>query len=268
MAFIRHEQNGILYHTSDVLGSGVRHAFTTKLGGVSSGPYESLNLRYSCDDARENVTENYRRLCAVLELPLERAVTTHQLHHDHILTVTEADAGKGIAVPRDYEDIDALITNVPMLPLFVFSADCGITMLYDPVTHSVGAVHSGWRGVALGILPKAILEMQRTYGTDPADLRVAMGASIGECCFETDSDVPEAMHEAIGTAADPFIRQSGSKWHVDLKGINRRRILQLGVRPEQIDSLDICTACHTELYWSHRRSGGVRGVQGAVIALT
>ncbi|MGM9663051.1 MAG: peptidoglycan editing factor PgeF [Oscillospiraceae bacterium] len=267
MAFTRHDQQGLVYHTSDLLAPGVVHAFTTRLGGVSEGPYESLNLRFSCGDARENVLENYRRLCGVLGLPPERAATTHQLHHDRIRALTEADAGKGIARPRDYEDVDGLITDVPELPLFVFSADCGISLLYDPVSRCVGAVHSGWRGVALGILPKAVAEMERLYGAKPENIRVAMGASIGPCCFETDDDVPEAMHQALGAAADPFMERRGAKWYVDLRGISLRRLRDAGVPVEHTDALDLCTACHPELYWSHRRLGDSRGVQGAVISL-
>lgn len=267
MAFTRHDQQGLVYHTSDLLAPGAVHAFTTRLGGVSGGVYESLNLRFSCGDRRENVLENYRRLCAALGLPPERAAATHQLHHDRIRALTEEDAGKGIARPRDYEDVDGLVTDVPELPLFVFSADCGISLLYDPVSRCVGAVHSGWRGVALGILPKAVAEMERRYGARPEDLRVAMGASIGPCCFETDGDVPEAMYAALGAAADPFMERRGAKWHVDLRGISLRRLRDAGVLPEHTDALPLCTACHPELYWSHRRLGDRRGVQGAVISL-
>ena len=265
MAFTRHDRQGLVYHTSDLIP--VKHAFTTRLGGVSEGCYAALNLRFNCEDKRENVIENYRLLCAALGMDAERAVPTHQLHHDNIRVVTEEDAGKLLCKPRDYEDVDGLITNMPEIPLFIYSADCGISLLHDPVSRCIGAVHSGWRGVALGILPKAAAEMCRVYGAKPENIRVAMGAGIGQCCFETDSDVPEAMLDAIGSAAEPFMERRGEKWHIDLRGINVHRLKAMGIREEQIDLLPLCTACNTDLYWSHRLSGNARGVQGAVISL-
>ncbi|MBR6677111.1 MAG: peptidoglycan editing factor PgeF [Oscillospiraceae bacterium] len=266
MAFTRHDCGGLVYHTSSLL-DGVKHAFTTRLGGVSEGMYASLNLRFSCEDKRENVIENYRLLCAAIGVDAERAVPTHQLHHANIRAVTEDDAGKLFRKPRDYEDVDGLITNVPGIPLFIYSADCGITLLHDPVSGCIGAVHSGWRGVALGILPKTAEAMCRTYGAKPENIRVAMGAGIGQCCFETDSDVPDAMRDAIGASAEPFMERRGEKWHIDLRGINVHRLRKIGISEEQIDLLPLCTACNPDLYWSHRLTGNSRGVQGAVISL-
>ena len=267
MAFTLHEKDGLLYHTSDVLGVGVSHAFTTRCGGVSPAPYDSLNLRFSCDDARENVEENYRRLCSVLDISYERGVTAHQRHHDHILLVTENDAGKGLARTRDYEDIDALITAAARIPLYVFSADCGITLLHDPVHHAVGAVHSGWRGVALGILPKTIRRRAQDFGTKPEELRIAIGAGIRQCCFETDDDVSDALYAAYGEAFLPYRERRGDKWHIDLAGLNIRVLRSLGIPEAQIDLLTDCTFCNKKLYWSHRRDGDTRGVQCAVISL-
>ena len=266
MAFTRHDQNSLVYHTSSLL-HGTPHAFTTRLGGVSEGPFASLNLRFSCDDARENVIENYRLLCRAIGVDVTRAVPTHQLHHANIRVVTEEDAGKLFTKPRDYEDVDALITNVPDIPLFIYSADCGITLLHDPVSRCIGAVHSGWRGVAMGILPKTVEKMCRVYGAKPENIRLAMGASICRNCFETDDDVPDAMREAIGSAAEPFMERRGAKWHIDLRGINIHRLTALGVQEAHIDLLPLFTACRTDLYWSHRLTGSNRGVQGAVIAL-
>ena len=267
MAFTLCEKGGLLYHTSDVLGVGISHAFTTRLGGVSPAPYDSLNLRFSCDDTRENVSENYRRLAGALGISYERGVTTHQLHHDHIRLVTEDDAGKGIVRPRDYEDTDALITNVPNIPLYVFSADCGITLLHDPVHHAVGAVHSGWRGVALGILPRTVQFMEQAFATKPEELRIAIGAGIRQCCFETDDDVSDALYAAYGDTFLPYRERRGNKWHIDLAGLNICALRSLGIPETQLDLLADCTCCEKKLYWSHRRDGNLRGVQAAVISL-
>ena len=268
MSFTEHNKNDLIYHTSTLLESvpGVVHGFSTRLGGVSGGILASLNLRGSetCGDSADNVVENYRRFCAAIGADVERVVLSRQVHEDTVRIVTEADAGKGLWWERDYA-ADALITNVPRLPLFVFSADCIVILLSDSVSGAIGAVHAGWRGTALGITKKAVEAMERAYGTRPEDICAAIGAGIGQCCFETHDDVPQAMLAALGDEARPFIRTAGEKWTVDLKGINRRWLTISGVPETQIDVCPLCTACHPELYWSHRKMGDARGVQGAAI---
>ena len=265
MPFTTHTQHGLLWLTSPLL-SPLRHGFSTRQGGVSPAPWDSLNLGPGRGDEAQRVRENYRRLCAALELPMDRLVLSHQVHETTVRTVTADDAGKGLDRPRDYT-ADALITDQPDLPLVVFSADCGILLLHDPVRRAVGAVHAGWRGCAGGIVEKTVAAMRARYGTDPADLRAAVGPCIGPCCFETDGDVPEAMTAALGPDAAPFLERRGEKWHVDLAGLNRRWLLRAGLRAERIDVCGLCTACRPDLFWSHRKMGQARGVQTAVIAL-
>ena len=214
--------------------------------------------------APEHVRENYRRLCAAIGASEERAVLAKQVHGSAVRAVTAADAGKGLLRPVDYE-ADALVTDEPDLPLFVFSADCIIILLHDPEAGCVGAVHAGWRGTARAIVRRAVEAMADRYGARPARIRAAVGPGIGPCCFETDSDVPEAMTAALGEAAAPHLERRGEKWHVDLKALNRLQLTLAGVPEDQIDLCPLCTACRPDLYWSHRRMGERRGVQGAVI---
>ena len=277
MAFITHEENGLVWLSSDLLP--VRHGFSTRRGGVSRAPWDSLNLRTNTEDGIDAVRKNYRRFCAAVgaeaaaapvcghspAVDVRRAVLAKQVHETNVRTVTAADAGKGLWKARDYDSADALITNAPDVPLFVFSADCGNILLYDSVSGAVGAVHAGWRGCAGGIVEKAVRMMERQYGADCANLRAALGPCIGPCCFETDHDVPDAMRRALGPDAEAFLQRRGSKWHVDLAGLNRLWLLRSGVPAEQIDVCGLCTACHPELFWSHRKMGDRRGVQGAVI---
>ena len=264
MPFQQREQNGLVWFTADVL-SQIPHGFSTRMGGVSPAPWDSLNLRPNQGDGPEALRENYRRFFAVLGLDEHRTVLSQQTHTANIRRVTAADAGKGVVRPRDYTDVDALITNEAALPLTVFSADCGTVLLYDPVRQAVGAAHAGWRGAACGIVYKTVRRMQELFGTDPGDLRAAIGAAIGPCCFETDADVPQALEAALGAEAEPYITRRGPKWHVDLKGVNARWLEKAGVR--QIDVSPDCTACHPDLYWSHRRMGQARGAQIAMICL-
>ena len=265
MPFHPHEQNGLAWLTSSVL-EGVAHGFSTRTGGVSPVPFDSLNLRTGCDDSHENLVENYRRFCAVIGADVERVVLARQVHETTVRLCTSADAGKGLWCERDYT-ADALITNEKNLPLTVFSADCGIILLHDPVAHCIGAVHAGWRGCAGGIVEKAVRAMAEQFGAEPDRIRAALGPCIGQCCFETDADVPEAMTAALGSAAESCMERRGAKWHVDLAGLNRLWLLRSGLKASNIDVSGICTGCHPELYWSHRKMGEARGVQAAMIVL-
>ena len=265
MSFLKHEQNGLVWLTSSAL-EGVTHGFSTRKGGVSPAPWDSLNLRLDQGDGRDALLENFRRFCAVTHIPMERSVLSCQVHETTVRVCTAEDAGKGLFRERNYT-ADALITNEPNLPLFVFSADCGILLLHDPVTGAVGAIHAGWRGCAAGIVEKTVQTMHAVYGTSPFDLRVALGPCIGQCCFETDHDVADAMLSALGSDASACMERHGRKWHVDLAGLNRLWLLRAGVLPEHMDVSGLCTACHPELFWSHRFTHGVRGAMLAVISL-
>ena len=262
--FTQHTDNSITFLRADSL-KGVAHGFSTRLGGVSPAPWDGLNLGVGRGDTMENVQENYRRFCAVLGMDDRRAVLSKQIHEDVVRHVTEADAGKGLYCDRDYSSVDGMVTNVPHLPLVVFSADCNVILLYDPVGRAIGACHAGWRGTALGIAKKTAQEMVRLFGCDPANIRAAIGPAIGQCCFETDEDVPAALRESLGAEVEPYITWNGTKYHIDLKAVNALWLRKAGV--ERIDICDHCTACRPDLYWSHRKMGNARGAQIAMIAL-
>ena len=234
-------KNGVTFLTAGALASdGIRHGFSTRLGGVSPAPWDSLNLDDRRGDDIANVQENFRRLCAAADIHVQRAVLSRQIHRDDVRLVTAADCGKGLWVPQDYDSADALITDVPGIPLVVFSADCNVILLHDPVRRAVGAAHAGWR-------------------------RAAIGPAIGPCCFETDNDVPAALREVLGVEAEPFMTWNGQKWHIDLKAVNALWLQKAGVR--HIDLCGDCTYCRPDLYWSHRKTGLRRGEQAALISL-
>jgi len=264
MSFQTHDENGLVWLTSDIL-AGVRHAFSTRRGGVSAPPWDALNLGVGRGDDMENVRENYRRFCAVIGTDPARCVLSKQVHEDNVRLVTADDCGKGLWRDRDYTSVDAMICNTPEIPLVVFSADCNIILLYDPVRRAIGAAHAGWRGTARGIVKKTVAEMTAAFGCDPADLRAAIGPAIGPCCFETDDDVPQALRAALGDDVEPYMAWNGTKWHIDLKAVNALWLRRAGV--ECVDICDHCTACRPDLYWSHRKMGQARGSQIAMICL-
>ena len=266
MAFQEHKAGALVYMTAPVLP--LRHAFTTRYGGVSEGPWASLNLGEHRGDAPEAVAENYRRLCAALGVPLESLVFSRQVHGAAVRTVTAADRHRLFeAVP--YE-ADALVTNTRDVTLTIFTADCVPVLLCDPEAGVAAAAHCGWRSSVADILGNTVSAM-KALGAAPWEIRAAIGPAIGACCFETGPEVPQAAEHWLGPAeAAPCIRPEPGvpgKFLVDLREANARRLLQLGLLPEHMEISDECTMCKSEKYWSHRATGGVRGSQASLITL-
>ena len=237
------------------------HCFTTRSGGVSEGSQSSLNIAFGRGDSMENVQKNLHILASALGFDPEKYVLTRQTHSDIVRVVTDADCA-GLC-HRDYPECDALVTNTAGVALLVFTADCTPILLHDPVTGAVGAAHAGWRGTHQAIGAKTVQAMVDNFGCDPKNIRAAIGPNIGMCCFETDSDVPEAMLAAFGEEVNPFIAKRGEKYHLDLKAINALILRRAGVR--HIDISDACTMCQHDRFWSHRYTKGDRGSQGAII---
>lgn len=248
------------YLTADNLAA--KHGFTTRFGGVSEGYLASMNIGTHRGDDPENVLKNYEILASAIDFDPKCLVLTHQTHTDIVRAVTREDWGTGLFRPA-FPDCDALITNEPGTALVIFTADCTPVLLHDPVTGAVGAAHAGWRGTAAGIAAKTVRAMCSAYGCKAENIRAAIGPNIGQCCFETDRDVPDAMTAALGERVRPFIEERGSKYHLDLKKINELWLREAGITC--IDISDECTACRTDRFWSHRRVGKNRGSQGAII---
>ena len=242
-------------------GIAVPHGFTTRRGGVSTGMFDSLNLTHHRGDTPEHVEQNHILLAQALGYDIKRLVMCRQTHSDIVRAVT-ADDAMGIN-HHAYPECDGLITNTPGVALMVCTADCTPILLWDEETGAVGAVHAGWRGTAAGIAGKAVKVMAEHFGCDPVNIHAAIGPNIGPCCFETDADVPMAMRETYGEAAEEWIRLSGKKFYLNLKALNALSLRQAGV--QKIEISDQCTACKPDFLWSHRVTGGQRGSQGAVI---
>lgn len=238
------------------------HCFTTRFGGVSEGHLASMNIGPSRGDSQENLLKNYAILGNAIGFDPKNAVLTKQTHTDIIRVVTEEDAGTGLYKPA-FPPCDGLVTNTPGLALVVFTADCTPVLLYDEVTGAVGAVHAGWKGTAQDITGTAVEAMVAAYGSDPRHIRAAIGPNIGQCCFETDEDVPSALLETYGDAISPYISKRGNKFYVNLKAVNAYALTRRGVK--SIDISTACTLCQTDRFWSARKHRDERGSQGAII---
>lgn len=249
---------------SEVIGCA--HAFSTRLGGVSSGVFASLNLGQNRGDSRENVMENWRLFGETAGIPTERFVYGRQVHGANVRTVGWADAYPACD-GREWEPADGYVTNVPGLPLVVFTADCAPLLMHDPKAGVAAAVHCGWRSAVADIEGAAVARME-ALGAHAADIRAAVGPCIGPCCFETGAEVPAAAAALLGGGTDGlWHRKENGKYMVDLAGVVLRRLEQLGLRRENMEALGECTMCHPERYWSHRYTGGVRGSQANIIML-
>lgn len=242
-------------------GISAPHCFTTRFGGVSTGPLESMNLALKLEETEENITRNYEILGNALGFGIHDLVLTRQTHSDFVRVVDRADC-KG-CFHRDYPECDGLVTNTPGLALTIFTADCTPLLFHDPVTGAVGAAHAGWRGTAAKIGANVVQAMAENFGSKPEDIRAAIGPNIGFCHFETDADVPEAMLAAFGEEAKQFIEKRGEKYFLDLKAINALCLRRCGVT--HIDISTDCTMCTPHRFWSHRVTRGIRGSQGAII---
>ena len=246
----------------------IRVAFTTRMGGVSRGQYSSMNMSTTNGDDINLVKENYRIICSALGIDSKNVVLSHQTHTDNIRTVTEKDRGKGLYSERDYDNVDALITNIPGLALVTQFADCTPLLFFDHVKNVIANVHSGWRGTVKQIGAKAVKRMVEEFDCSPSDIIAAIGPCIGKCCYEVDTPVYSEFEKVAGFDLSAiFTQKSDDKYMLDLWEANRQILINAGIKPENIDVTDLCTHCHSEYFHSHRATGGKRGNLAAIISL-
>lgn len=265
-----HETDGVVYLTfRNLEEAGVRHGFSTRLGGISQGDVSTLNLSFHRGDDPKAVRENHRRFARAVGYNEEKLVFSDQVHTTRIYSVTEKDCGKGITRETDIVGIDGLVTDRPGIPLITFYADCVPLFFYDPVRSVVALAHAGWRGTAARIGKVMVEYMMQEYNTRPEDVLCAIGPSICQDCYEVSEDVAEAFRkEFTEEQYQDFMRPEGSgKYHLDLWKANQYVLLEAGITKEHLEITDICTCCNPDILFSHRASHGKRGNLGAVIML-
>jgi YfiH family protein len=229
--------------------SGARVAFTTRQGGVSEGPYESLNLGILTDDAPARVTENRTRVAREAALDPERIAMGWQVHGTDLREWDAPPDGGGYAQPgAELDRVDGHLTHEREVGLLVLVADCLPVAL---ASHDqVAMLHCGWRGLAGGIVERAVERFEER----PA---AVVGPGIGRCCYEVGPEVHEAFEDLDGVADGRML---------DLRAVARRKLEAAGV--DEIDDVDLCTSCRPDLFFSHRRDDGVTGRQGGLAWLT
>ena len=263
--FVRKESDGIPYMCVPQFleAGGLVHGFTTRLGGVSEGAFATLNVGIRRADKKENILENIRRVVSAMGGTFQNLVISHQVHGVVIRHVKEKDAGEGARGELDTPECDALMTNVPGIPLLTGYADCVPVALYDPKRRVIAAVHAGWRGTAGRIAYRSVKEMCEQYGSKSEDILAGIGASIGKCCFEVDLPVAREFPAEYVEKS----QERADKFYVDLWRYNADQLKEAGISDEHITLSGECTVCRNDLYFSSRAQKKKMGNHGLIMEL-
>lgn len=261
MSFILQQRDGVRFYRSDLLPCP--HAFSTRAGGISTLPHlYSMNIGENRGDEPGNPEKNLAILTRAAGLP-PSVVSAAQVHGTSLLYVGSAPQ-KGAPKP----ELDGFYTDKEGITLCVKVADCMPILLCDKRSGAVAALHAGWRGCASDIAAEGVKALV-SLGARPRDLVAAIGPSIHSCCFEVKEDfVAEFTKKAGKDASDRFILRKGEKTYADLQGCAAHFLRRAGIPPEQIDVCPLCTCCDPATFFSHRKTGGVRGTMGALIAVS
>lgn len=257
-------QNGIIYFQFESFPDNgrIQHAVFSRQGGVSPAPYQALNLSVSVADDTANVLSNRRQAYGLFGRDNDTAVHAHLVHGNTVARVTQAHNGH--YTPH----VDGLITNDPGCALTMNFADCTPILLVDPVNQAIGLGHAGWKGVVVDLPGALVRAMQHEFGTNPADVRAGIGPCIGWAQYEVDEPLVSEVKAAFANWADLLQRPAGKengRYHFDLPGANLARLQEAGVK--EIELSGLCTAEHTDLFFSHRAENGQTGRFGAMIVL-
>ena len=259
----RIEKNGVVYFVFENLEAAgiVRHAFSTRIGGVSHGHFAAMNLGYNRGDDAQNVKENYRLFCATLGFDAENIVAGNQQHTTNIEKVD--------CITKGLENIDGLVTGKAGIVLTTYYADCVPLLLCDPVRRIIANCHAGWRGTARNMAGKAVQKMAAEYGCNPRDILAGIGPSISQRNFEVGAEVAQEFKYVLPFSVD-FMYNSDNgpdKFYIDLWGINRHSLVTAGVPEENIEMAGLCTFDDETHFYSHRRNGKDRGSLAAFITM-
>ena len=248
--------------------SFINHAFSTKLGGISTGEFTSMNLAFNRGDDINNVTENYKIFCNATGFDFNSLVASAQDHNTIVRKVTKENCGIGITKPRDMQSVDALVTNEPNVTLVTYYADCTPIFFVDRVKKVIALAHAGWRGTVGKICKNVIETMVNDYGSSTADIICCVGPAISKCCYEIDKSCYDEFVKAGNLDIKRIMTDKGNgKYMADLLETNKQILLSSGIPEKNIIISDVCTKCNNELLWSHRATNGHRGTMCAFMCI-
>lgn len=247
----------------------VIHAFTTRLGGTSKPPFDSLNLSYKVGDKEESVSENRKIISNVLNINYRDIISSQQVHRDNILVIIRKNRSE---VVMQYNKVsteaDSLITNLSGVPLLLCYADCVPIFVLDPVKKAIALIHSGRKGAELEIVFKTIKKMQSVWGTIPQYCLAAIFPSIGPCCYHFQSFKElESFWMTDDHLKHKVTLIKNKEVYLDLKRAIYLQLLKAGLKEDKIFINEMCTADHPVFFFSHRRDKGKTGRMGALFML-
>lgn len=242
---------------------GVKCAFSTRIGGVSPAPYDTLNFSKKREQNPKSFQENIKRFGIATGFDHTNAVSNNYAHSNQLYFVQNSDAGCGIVREAIPAKCDGLFTNMTNLPLITYHADCVPLFFYDPKNPAVAICHAGWRGITEGIIQNAIQSLLN-IGCSPSNILTAVGPCISVAHFEVKQDVISIFEDKYSTRV---IAQRDNKTYVDLPKACVQDMINWGIVSSNITVSDLCTYANKRLFFSHRRDKGVTGAMAAVIEL-
>ncbi|TCS84400.1 peptidoglycan editing factor PgeF [Tepidibacillus fermentans] len=248
---------------------GLTVGFSTKKGGVSQEPYATMNLALHVNDNQEDVITNRKILADALGFSFDAWTSAEQIHGNHIEIISKNERGKGRLTREDAIQVtDGIVTSESDILLTSFYADCVPLFFLDPIKKVIGLAHAGWKGTQLKIAEKMVETFVTHYGSNRDDIRVAIGPSIGQCCYEVDARVIQPIQSTFSMITEEMIfdKQNGH-YDLDLKKLNQQILIQAGILPNHIEISSYCTSCDHHLFFSHRKDHGKTGRMAAWIGL-
>ncbi|MGD8968949.1 MAG: peptidoglycan editing factor PgeF [Anaerolineae bacterium] len=252
--------DGVVHYRFEGLdgADGLLHAVLTRIGGVSKGPYATLNLGHTVGDDLAAVRENHRRALGPLGLDPAQVVSPWQVHGARVDIVGPEQLG------TVRPETDALVTTTPGVPLMMRFGDCASVLFFDPVQRVAGMAHAGWRGVVAGVVEASIQTMTERLGCNTSDIWAGIGPTIGPCCYEVGASVAEDIAAACPVEAQ-VIRRVDGYVYADLPAAVEAQLRAVGV--EQVEQAELCTSCRVDEFFSHRAENGRTGRFGIVMGL-
>ena len=243
--FSAHHENNLTIFRSSLIESqpDIQHAFSTRNGGVSPPPYNSLNLGNGAGDSDVNVSQNRVLFLKILQSHPEQLALGEQVHGNNIEIVKH---------PGSYPAADGLVTTEKNIVLAIKTADCTPVLMVDPINNVLAAVHAGWKSVKQNIIRNTVDILKNEFAIFPENILCAIGPSIRSCCYEIQQDV-------AGQFDKKAVIHRNNRLYLDLLSVIGEQLQSAGLTQDNIDTCDICTCCHSDLFFSYRRDGAQSG---------
>ena len=263
--FIKRQNGGVVFFTIPSFDKypGVAAGFTSRIGGVSTGCFDSLNFSQTRETNVENVRENYRRAAGALGLDAHTIVLDNYEHGTGIYHAGKSDCGKGLFRETDLPYCDAVIVTEPGVTAVTLHADCVPLFFLDPQKNVACVAHAGWRGVYGGLPRKIAEEFINVYAGQKEDIITAIGPHIMPCCYEVGEEVASLFENRFGELT---IKKQGGRLHLDMQEAILVQFMEAGLPPQNCTCANLCTSCLPELFYSHRRDRGETGAMASIIA--